>query len=258
MTPSQILALYDEEQRRTIEYTGLRREETGHLIRHVDLLDGMGGLVIYSQLDESNADEGIAGQIEYFQNLGQSFEWKHYEHDAPPDLKSRLASQGFELEETEAIVALDLENLPPELSGPQAHDVRRIASPSQLGDVMRVQDEVWQSSNEGQREQLEYEMRHAPETISLYVAYVDNQPASSAWVRFHETSRFASLWGGSTLSGYRGRGIYKAMLAARAGEALQRGARFVTVDAGPMSRPILERLGFQLLTLSTPCKWRFK
>jgi predicted GNAT family acetyltransferase len=259
MNITEILALYDEEQRRTIEYTSLRREETQHVVRHVELVGTIGGLVIYSWLDENNADEVIREQAAYFQKLGQNLEWKHYEHDTPPDLKSRLAAHGFETDEEEAIVVLDLENIPQELLQPQSPDVRRITDPAQLCDVMLVQDEVWQAVNTvGQREQLAYEMLHAPETISLYVAYAEGQPVSSAWIRFHETSRFASLWGGSTLPAYRRRGIYTAMLAARAQEALERGARFLTVDAGPMSRPILEKLGFQVLTISTPCKWKVK
>jgi Predicted acetyltransferase len=261
MNITEIRALYDEEQRRTIEYTGLRREETQHVVRHVDLLGStLGGVVIYSRLDESNADEAIREQKDYFQKLGQNLEWKHYDHDTPPDLKSRLAAQGFETDdEEEAIVVLDLENIPQQLLQPQHPDVRRITDPAELSDVMLVQDEVWQAANTvGQREQLEYEMLHAPETISLYVTYIEGQPVSSAWIRFHETSQFASLWGGSTLPAYRQRGIYTAMLAVRAQEALERGKRFLTVDAGPMSRPILEKLGFQVLTISTPCKWKVK
>ncbi|HTX49603.1 MAG TPA: GNAT family N-acetyltransferase, partial [Caulobacteraceae bacterium] len=56
---------------------------------------------------------------------------------------------------------------------------------------------------------------------------------------------------------YRGRGAYRALVAARADEARRRGHRFLTVDARETSRPILERLGFQPLatvrgwTLST-------
>ena len=29
----------------------------------------------------------------------------------------------------------------------------------------------------------------------------------------------------------------------------------LTVDASPMSRPILERFGFQMIAVSFPCKW---
>ena len=36
---------------------------------------------------------------------------------------------------------------------------------------------------------------------------------------------------------------------------MQRGVQYLTVDASPMSRPILERLGFQLVAISNPCNW---
>ncbi len=46
---------------------------------------------------------------------------------------------------------------------------------------------------------------------------------------------------------HQGRGVYRALVAARAAEARRRGVRYLTVDARETSRPILERLGFQPL-----------
>ncbi len=42
--------------------------------------------------------------------------------------------------------------------------------------------------------------------------------------------------------------MYPALLAVRAREALARGHRNLTIDASPMSRPIVEQHGFQLIT----------
>ncbi|EQD40871.1 GCN5-related N-acetyltransferase, partial [mine drainage metagenome] len=56
--------------------------------------------------------------------------------------------------------------------------------------------------------------------------------------------------GGATVPDYRGRGLYTALLAVRLQEAKRRGARFLTIDAGPMSRPIVEKYGFRLLTFA--------
>jgi GNAT superfamily N-acetyltransferase len=256
MDINQTLALYDEEQRRTIEYPGLLREETQRVVRHVDLI-GTDSLVIYSSLDSNNANSLIQEQISLFEELGHDFEWKYYEHDSPPDLKARLAASGFEIGETESIVALDLADLPEELLQSATHDLRKITDANQINEVMIVQDEIWQSDQDSlARRQLVYEMQNVPDSISVYVVYADNQPVASAWIRFKDVSCFASLWAGSTLPAYRRRGIYTAMLAIRAQEALKRGKRFLTVDAGEMSLPILEKLGFQLLTISNPCQWR--
>jgi GNAT superfamily N-acetyltransferase len=99
-------------------------------------------------------------------------------------------------------------------------------------------------------------MDHAPETLSVYLASVGETPAACGWIRFRPGGAFAGLWGGATIPELRHRGIYTALVGARLDEARRRGVRYVTVDAGQMSRPILEKLGFQLLTHATACTWR--
>jgi GNAT superfamily N-acetyltransferase len=256
MNIDEIRALYDEEQRRSIEYTTLRREAVPHVVRHVDLF-ATDGVVLYSDLDEHDADTVIDEQIAYFESLSQSFEWKYFEHDKPHDLLSRLSAKGFEIGDEEAIVVLDVANLPTQLSGSTGHDLRRLDHPDQVREALSVQDRVW-PDGQSQTAQIEHELRNVPDTISVYAVYDQGKAVASAWVRFHDTSQFASLWAGAVLPDYRHRGIYTALIAVRAKEALERGARFLTVDAGPMSRPILERLGFEVLTLSRACKWRLK
>jgi GNAT superfamily N-acetyltransferase len=104
-------------------------------------------------------------------------------------------------------------------------------------------------------ERLANDLQHDPDHLSVYAAYIENAPASAAWIYFHQGSQFASLWGGSTLPAYRRRGLYSALLAIRAQEARRRGVRFLTVDASPMSRPVLQSFGFQWLTTIQPCRW---
>jgi GNAT superfamily N-acetyltransferase len=53
------------------------------------------------------------------------------------------------------------------------------------------------------------------------------------------------LYGGATLKRARGRGAYRALLRARWDEAATRETRALMTQAGAMSRPILERLGFE-------------
>jgi hypothetical protein len=67
---------------------------------------------------------------------------------------------------------------------------------------------------------------------------------------------FAGLYGGGTLKTHRRRGFYRALVAARAQDARELGARYLLVDALPTSRPILERMGFQRITDTWPCEWR--
>jgi GNAT superfamily N-acetyltransferase len=258
MKPEEILALYDVEQRRDVVYPGIQREVTPEVVRHVSRSKRDQGFVIYSQLGSSNVDDVIRQQIAHFSEVGQEFEWKVYVHDQPPDLKDRLAAHGFQVEEPEAIMVLEIALAPAILLKPIRHDVRRITTPQKIGDVIFVQEQVWETDFEGLAERLVDDLRYMPEQLSLYVAYEDAVPVSTAWIYFHPGSQFASLWGGSTLPAYRQRGLYTALLAARLQEARQRGIPYLTVDASPMSRSILEKHGFQLITYAYPCKWRLK
>lgn len=51
---------------------------------------------------------------------------------------------------------------------------------------------------------------------------------------------------------WRGKGIYRALITHRAALAADLGYRYLQVDASDQSRPILERLGFAALTVTTP------
>jgi hypothetical protein len=77
----------------------MRREVTPNVVRHIDNSDLGKGLLTYSQLNEVIADDRIREQVSYFESIGQNFEWKLYDYDQPSDLKERLRSNGFIVEE---------------------------------------------------------------------------------------------------------------------------------------------------------------
>jgi GNAT superfamily N-acetyltransferase len=77
----------------------------------------------------------------------------------------------------------------------------------------------------------------------MYLAYVDGEPVARASASFSEHG--VTLFGGSTLPEARGRGAYRALVAARWDDAVQRGTPVLVTQAGAMSRPILARLGFR-------------
>lgn len=258
MNKSQLLALYDQDQRIDTDYPGMRREVTPNVVRLVDTSGPGEGMIIYSRLNEANAGDVIREQVDYFESIGQDFEWKVYDHDRPPDLKDRLGSYGFIVEDVEAILVLDLQAAPEILWQPVRHDVRRITDPGKIPDVLTVKEQVWDDDFSWLGDYLAGALEHHPERVSAYAAYVDGRPASSARIYFPEHSQFASLWGGATISSFRKQGLYTALLAARAQEAKARGVRYLTVDAMPMSRPILEKLGFEIIAHSYPCKWKLK
>lgn len=256
MTHDELLAIFDREQRREIEFPSIRREVTPHTVRHVVLAGKPGAaFLLHSRLDESIVDAVIESEIAYFESLGLDFEWKAYDYDTPADLVARLAARGFEVEEPEAVMVLDLEHAPDELWQPVSQDVRRITDPAQLSEIASIHEAVWGETFDWLAKALADEMAADGERIRFYMGYADGVPACSAWIRFHPGTQFASLWGGSTLPAYRGHGLYTAVLSVRAQEARRRGYRFLTIDASPMSRPIVAKHGFQFLTFTYPCKW---
>jgi hypothetical protein len=258
MNKSQLIAIYDQDQRKEVEFLQTRRDVTPTVVRHVDTSGKGEGVITYSDLNEANAEDVIREQVSYFEGIGQDFEWKLYDYDQPSDLKERLAAHGFLLEEEEAIMVLDLKDAPELLWQPVRHTVRRITDPAKLSDVLTVEGQVWEEDFSWLGHFLGDALRLYPEQMSVYVAYIDEQPASAAWSFFPKHSQFASLWGGSTVSGFRKQGLYTALLAVRAQEAQERQVRYLTVDASPMSRPILEKFGFEQIAYSYPCKWKRK
>jgi GNAT superfamily N-acetyltransferase len=256
MTDSELLAMFDREQRREIEFPNIRREVTPYTVRHV-VESGMpgGAFVLYSRLDATSAGPVIEAEIAYFENLGLDFEWKAYDHDTPPDLLARLKARGFAIEDREAVMVLDLACAADDLWQPISQDVRRLVAPGQLGEIAAIHEGVWGERSDWLVDALAAELAADGERIQFYLAYADGVPACAAWIRFHPGTQFASLWGGSTLPAYRRRGLYTTLLAARAQEARRRGYRFLTIDASPMSQPIVAKHGFHFLTFTHPCKW---
>lgn len=254
MNIDEILALYDKEMREEFEIQKGRREVLPELVRHIYDDPKRKSFIVYNTVTEENAEIVIGRESSYFRDLGRRLEWKAYEHDPLPELHLWLEAGGFEIaDEKDWIMVLDLEAPPNNLLEPVSADVRRIIDPAELDDVMAVEEPVWDTGFSWLKHELGMVLQERPDELAVYVAYVDDMPASSGWIYFHPGTHFASMWGGSTLPDYRKRGLYTALVASRVQEARQRGFRFLTIDAGPMSRPIVARHGFQRLTTAYEC-----
>ena len=84
-------------------------------------------------------------------------------------------------------------------------------------------------------------------TRFAHMAYVDGRPVGYA---FTVSCGDALLLGGAAvLADARGRGAYRSLLAARWARAVELGSQGLVIHAGEMSRPILERCGFQRVCL---------
>lgn len=78
-----------------------------------------------------------------------------------------------------------------------------------------------------------------------FVAFVDGRAVGTSFAAFGDAG--VNLFGGAVLEEARGRGVYRSLVRARWDRAVERGTPALTVQAGRMSRPILEHLGFQLV-----------
>ncbi len=136
-------------------------------------------------------------------------------------------------------------------------NIRKLTFREQLADVIQIEEQVlggdyaWIKKRLGDHLEL-------PGYLSVYVAYFQEKPISTGWIYFHPNNPFATLNGGATLPEYRLRGIYTDLIHTRLREAKERGYRFISTDAGPFSRPILESNEFQLLTRGFSIRWGAK
>ncbi len=75
-----------------------------------------------------------------------------------------------------------------------------------------------------------------------FIASIDGRVVGTAFAALGAAG--VNLFGGSVLEEARGRGVYQALIAARWEAAVARGTPALTVQAGRMSKPIVEKLGF--------------
>jgi GNAT superfamily N-acetyltransferase len=250
LTPSDILARYDSEMRQDPPLEpGIGIERVGSIVRAV----GRFNCILYSHLSLENADAAISEQKTHFREEGTEVEWKVYAHDPPPDLGARLEATGFIADDPETLMAFDLTNNLAAGDTPSDVLVRRIDDSQGLADLIAVNTAIWTHGSASIYES--YAQRLRDPSLALYVAYANGEAVAAGRLEMPERRTFAGLWGGCTLPAYRGRGIFRAIVAARAMHARDRGFRYLNVDAAETSRPILERLGFIALTGVTG--WRF-
>ncbi|MBV1848776.1 GNAT family N-acetyltransferase [Catellatospora tritici] len=259
LDPDALLVAYDAQLRAHVPPilpAGVTVEHDGPVTRMVGF--DHGGFVTYrdvSGLDSAELDALIARQRDYFAARGERVEWKLHGHDLPADLSERLVAAGFEPEEPETVViglAAPLAQ-PPVL--PEGVTLREVNSRADLDRIAAMEEAVWNEGRLWLAEGLEKEIAADPDSVTVVVAEAGGEVVSAGWIRYVPGTDFAGLWGGSTLAQWRGRGIYKALVAYRAIRAIERGYSYLQVDASPDSRPILNRLGLISITTTTPYVW---
>ena len=248
-----VLAAFDEQLRRHSQPDGpdgLVEHDPG-VVRIVAGGDEWTG-VIWCDLDQASADAVIAAQVRRFAQLQCPWEWKHYSYDQPPDLPDRLLAAGLTPEPAEALLVAEIADLSLDAPPPPGVEVRAVADEQGVEALVSVHDQVFGGDASAMGSALLAALARQPSTAAAVVAFAGQAPIAAGRVEFHHGSDFASLWGGGTLPSWRGRGVFRSLVAHRAALASARGFRYLQVDASPDSRPILERLGFVELATTTP------
>ncbi|MET8694249.1 GNAT family N-acetyltransferase [Streptomyces bauhiniae] len=253
MDHAAVLARYDLEMRQGArpDAPGARIERAGAVVRQVADGRGWNG-VVWSGLDAAGADRAIEEQIGHFTDLGRDFEWKLYGHDGPEDLGERLSAAGFRAGEPETLMVGEIADLTLEERLPDGVRLVRAADAAGVGLVVAVHERVFGTDGTALRDHLLARLAADAGTVLALVALAGEEPVASARLELVPGGDFAGLWGGGTVEEWRGRGLYRALVAHRTRVAAAHGCRHVQVDASAMSRPVLERLGLHALTTTTP------
>jgi GNAT superfamily N-acetyltransferase len=255
MNNEEILSRLDFE-RQTVPDPDAKLERAQNVVRAIAKV-GNRNAIVYSNFSARDANKIIDAELDYFTKLQLRFEWKVYSHDEPSDLLERLGRRGFKIGTEEALMMLDLYDLPPALSAPPSEGivVRPVVDEQAIEDFVNLESAIW-SESLTTRAFLRFNQSDPLSRELAFVAYSTGKPIGMARVTASSESQFAGLWGGSVLNEFRGRGVYRALLSARIQRAREYDStRYLRVDALPTSRPILEKYGFNRVGSTWPAVW---
>jgi hypothetical protein len=194
--------------------------------------------------------EGVVDEVRALVPGARAIGWTVGPSATPPGLPERLRALGFgdpDPPNEPTFAALTLDREPPSVDG---IEVRRVESFEDFLEGLEITLAAAAFREEdAARERAEaretYKRRHS-RPGGEWLAYLDGRPAAAAGAIACERGLFMA--GGSTAPWARGRGCYRALVRARWDEAVARGTPGLVVHAQHgTSRPILERLGFELV-----------
>jgi GNAT superfamily N-acetyltransferase len=162
--------------------------------------------------------------------------WEVGSSATPADLVERLLALGLVWDDDPVAVGMVLTG-PPRQARPDGIEVRRVETADDALVAARIAAVAF-----GMDEPAPAEIDPDGRSVK-FLAYLHGEPVAQATAAFSEHG--VTLFGGATLPEARGRGAYRALVAARREEASARGTPVLVTQAGRHSRPILERLGFR-------------
>jgi GNAT superfamily N-acetyltransferase len=205
-----------------------------------------GGVVGHAQRlrlrDVEQAVESVRAEARR-RRLGRVEWWIGWSAE-PHDARDRLLRLGLTPDEVPTLTGMTSTVEPPPVDGV---DVRRVESLEDMLATLAVDWQVWNTPQEErdaqERRQIEHwEAACAAGAAHHFAAFLDGRRVGFARSVYTESA--VVLLGGAVLPEARGNGVYRALVRARWEDALARGTPTLVVQAGAMSGPVLERLGF--------------
>jgi len=254
MDRTDLLAGFDRELRRDALYFDTRREAHRDLVTHTSLIGGT-GCVLYARLGPGVFADRIRGEIDYFESIGQDFDWLSFEHDpGAPVLDWVLPRHGFRSGPPRPVWIRGVGDgwipAPPEV------ETRKIADEESALVAVSLQERVRNRVLTDLGMLFREGVRLGSSALTAFLAFLEGKPVGSGWIRIGPQARFGVLAGGGVLPGHRGRGVYRALLDARVREAAARGAAHVVVSASLRNEETLRHCGFRRLTALTRFRYR--
>ncbi len=255
-----LLAVYDEQLRTDAETPSALSVTVHGPLRLVTFPHGR-GFVTYRDLggaDAAGIRELVGAALAHFaaQPDVTKVEWKSRGHDVAPGLHEALVDAGFEPEEPESIMLGEARLLAVDVPLPDGVTLRTVTDEPDVRAMSAMADEAFGDPVSDERAESLLHRLALGDGMELWVAEVEGEMVSAGRLEPVPHTEVAGIWGGATLAPWRGRGIYRALTAARARSALRLGTTIIHSDSTEFSRPILERSGFVKVSTTTPYTWR--
>ncbi|MCU0300530.1 MAG: GNAT family N-acetyltransferase [Candidatus Nanopelagicales bacterium] len=182
-------------------------------------------------------------------------EWKTRGHDHAPGLHEALTAHGFVPDEPESIMIGAARLLAVDVPVPDGVGLRTVTAEADVRAMTAMQDRVFGDPVSEVDADALLRRLALRDGMELWVAEAGGQVICAGRLEPVPGTEFAGIWGGATLPEWRGRGIYRALTAARARSALRLGRTLIHSDSTEASRPILERSGMVKVSTTTPYRW---
>lgn len=211
----------------------------------------------------SDPGPAVATAIEHFRSDARvnHVEWKTRGHDRIDGLHLLLEERGFVAEEPETVMIGGLSDIQLASNAvPRGYVVERALDEATIREAESVAGHVFGSTERESREiadDLIRRFQRHPDSFEMWLVRASGgSVVCSGRVDFVHGTEFAGVWGGACLEDHRGKGLYRALTAARATAASLRGKKFLHSDCTEFSRPILQREGMVPVTTTTPYLWK--